>query len=327
MKVTRYSFCFTLIFTISLVMIISGIVTISYADRGEQLAGADLSGADLRYADLQHADLRDADLSGADLFGADLFGANLRFANLFGADLSGANLSSADLSFAYLFGADLSGANLGGANLRKADLSGADLSGANLDGTDLQNQNIDCKLKNPPRWDKTAEIGEAFTITWDNPDTNNCKYNVIMYDQNKNKVQGTTGSWTGITTQLEITQNYAGQSYFKICNANENWCTKFIDVNVIDTAMNNTMNNIMIGIVAAIVAVIGISGGVIYLKTKKSRTIIQTSSTSVSSSTAVPASTEKPQEENITDIDKQIAINEEKIRKMEEESKKLDEES
>ena len=41
----------------------------------------------------------------------------------------------------------------------------------------------------------------------------------------------------------------------------------------------------------------------------------------------VPSSTEKPQEENITYIDKQIAINEEKIRKMEEESKRLDEES
>jgi hypothetical protein len=39
-------------------------------------------------------------------------------------------------------------------------------------------------------------------------------------------------------------------------------------------------------------------------------------------STTVPS-----QEENNTDIDKQIAINEEKIRKIEEESKRLDEEN
>jgi len=183
----------------------------------------------------------------------------------------------------------------------------------------------DCKLKTPPRWDKTAEIGEKFTITWDNPNRNDCRYDVTMYDQNKNKFWRTTGEWTDAISSIGITQNSPGQSYFKICTTNENYCTKFIDVNVIDTAMNNALT--MVGIVVAIVAVIGISGGVIYLKTKKSRTIIQTSSTSVSSSTAVPASTEKPQEENITDIDKQIAINEEKIRKMEEESKKLDEES
>ena len=53
-------------------------------------------------------------------------------------------------------------------------------------------------------------------------------------------------------------------------------------------------------------------------------------STEVPSSAPVPSSaeesTKESQEENNTDIDKQIAINEEKIRKMEEESKRLDEE-
>ena len=164
-----------------------------------------------------------------------------------------------------------------------------------------------CALKNPPRWDKTAEVNEKFTITWDNPNRNICTYDVMMFDQNKFRINITTGQWTDRIDEIGITQNFAGQSYFKICS-NEiiSYCTEFIDVNVIDTAMNNTM----IVMVAAIVAVIGISGGIIYRKTNQSKSILTSK-----------------EEENITDIDKQIAINEEKLRKIEEESKRLDEEN
>ena len=72
-----------------------------------------------------------------------------------------------------------------------------------------------------------------------------------------------------------------------------------------------------------IVMYVGIIFGVVLFKRQKFQEILDSE---LPSSTAVPSSTKESQEENITDIDKQIAINEEKIRKMEEESKKLDDE-
>ena len=69
-----------------------------------------------------------------------------------------------------------------------------------------------------------------------------------------------------------------------------------------------------------IVMYVGIILGIVLFKRQKLQEILDSE---LPSSTA--ASTKESQEENITDIDKQIAINEEKIRKIEEESKKLDE--
>ena len=68
-----------------------------------------------------------------------------------------------------------------------------------------------------------------------------------------------------------------------------------------------------------IVMYVGIIFGVVLFKRQKFQ---ETLDSELPSSTA--ASPKESQEENITDIDKQIAINEEKIRKIEEESKKLD---
>ena len=316
-------------------------------------SGANLSGIDFSFSTFYGVNFSNADLSGANLSNADLSGDDFR-----GANLSGTILSNADLSGANLIGADLSDAKIKYANLKGAILVKEDLidnpwksgfekptetaeapkpaettlqmnpNNSNPDNEKIKNS-IDCTLKNPPRWDKTAEKGEQFSISWDNPDRNICKYYVVMYDQNKNKFHRTTGSWTGIVSSLEITQNFADQSYFKICNAKENWCSKFLDVNVIDRSRNDHLAGSIANtkltteqdmyfsdnpsvLVTAILVVIGISGYVIYLKTKKS-----TNTTSI----------EKPQEESITDIDKQIAINEEKIRKIEEESKRLDDEN
>ena len=69
-----------------------------------------------------------------------------------------------------------------------------------------------------------------------------------------------------------------------------------------------------------IIMYVGIIFGVVLFKRQKFQEILDSE---LPSSTEV--STKESQKENITDIDKQIAINEEKIRKMEEESKKLDE--
>jgi signal peptidase I len=70
-----------------------------------------------------------------------------------------------------------------------------------------------------------------------------------------------------------------------------------------------------------IVMYVGIIFGVVLFKRQKFQEILDSELPS-----STPVSPKKSQKENITDIDKQIAINEEKIRKMKEESKKLDEE-
>jgi len=70
-----------------------------------------------------------------------------------------------------------------------------------------------------------------------------------------------------------------------------------------------------------IVMYVGIIFGVVLFKHQKFQEILDSELPS-----STPVSTKEPQEESITDIDKQIAINEEKIRKIKEESKKLDEE-
>ena len=314
MKVTRYSFYFALIFTISFVMMISGnAVALGYEEL-EITGSVNLKSNTIEITGETTKIWEDV---------------------IFTVKSPNGNLMSVDQTTPQSNG--YFGTNIGvGGSLWKQDGSYTITAqqGSNYQFRDsIQIRVVDggigvqfdknvkysdgCKLKTPPRWDKTAEKDQQFSISWDNPDTNICKYYVVMYDQNKNKSNFMTGQWLDMVNQIDITQNWEEQSYFKICNANENWCTNFIDVNVIDTTMNNALT--MVGIVLSIVCVIGISGYVIYLKTKKSRTAIQTSST------LLPSSTEKPQEEDITYIDKQISLNEEKIRKIEEESRKLDE--
>jgi len=169
---------------------------------------------------------------------------------------------------------------------------------------ELINSSIDCTLKNSPKWDKTVERGESFTITWNNPDTNNCRYDVSFYHNDRTDggvyydiVRDWKGDWDSI-----------GTKFFKICPTNDNDCKSPIH----SFTLEDTSGNIIF-IIVGLIVVAGIS---IILVSKKNNKKLSGSS-----------STEKPQEESITDIDKQIAINEEKIRKIEEESKRLDEEN
>jgi len=168
---------------------------------------------------------------------------------------------------------------------------------------ELINTSVDCTASNI-KWDKKIERGEDFTITWKNPDTNNCRYDVLFYNNDKsdggmwpNKIDSTTNFWDGI-----------GTKFFKICPTNDNDCkSPFYSFTLEDTSGN------IVFIIVGLVVVAGIS---IILVSKKNKNKKSQTSTTVPS-----------QKESITEIDKQIAINEEKIRKMEEESKKLDEEN
>jgi hypothetical protein len=167
----------------------------------------------------------------------------------------------------------------------------------------LINTSVDCTATNI-KWDNKIERGEDFTITWKNPDANNCRYNVSFYHNDKTDasveyslVRGWQGDWDDL-----------GIKYFKICPINENFCkSPFYSFTLEDTSDS------IVFIIVGLVVVAGIS---IILVSKKNKNKKSQTSTTVPS-----------QEENNTDIDKQIAINEEKIRKIEEESKRLDEEN
>ena len=167
---------------------------------------------------------------------------------------------------------------------------------------ELINTSVDCTATNI-KWDKKIERGEDFTITWSNPDTNNCRYDALFYHNDKTDAgveYSLVRSWQGDWDDVGI-------KYFKICPTNENFCkSPFYSFTLEDTSDN------IVFIIVGLVVVAGISIILVSKKNKnkKSQTL-----------TTVPS-----QEENNTDIDKQIAINEEKIRKIEEESKRLDEE-
>ena len=175
-----------------------------------------------------------------------------------------------------------------------------------------------CTLENL-RHDKKIERDEPFTITWNNPDTKNCRYDVSFYYADKSDA----GELTGYMDSVEVTWDTVGTKYFKICPTSVNDCKSPFYIITVEDGSGNIMF-IILGIVVAIVISIA------FVSKKNTRKKSPTSSTAVPSSTEVPSSTpvstKKSQKESITDIDKQIAINEEKIRKMEEESKRLDEE-
>jgi hypothetical protein len=196
----------------------------------------------------------------------------------------------------------------------------------------------DCTLKNPPNWDKEIERGGEFTITWDNPastpdslgntNSSHCRYDVSFYHADKsdagehvNKINLDNGKW-----------DTTGTKFFKICPMNDDDCkseSEFYRLEFVNTSeLANTSDNVrqcteycdaksqssIIFPVVVIVVSLAITIPFIIKKKRSKKSI-------------VPSSTEKPQEEDITYIDKQIALNEEKIKKIEEESKKLDEES
>lgn len=154
------------------------------------------------------------------------------------------------------------------------------------------------------KWDKKIERNEEFTITWSNPDTNNCRYDVLFYHEDGSD----GGIWNSVKNSAIIDWDSIGTKYFKICPTNENFCTS--------PSYSFTLEDTSGNIVFIIVGLIVVAGISIILVSKKNNKKLSGSS-----------STEKPQEESITDIDKQIAINEEKIRKIEEESKRLDDEN
>jgi uncharacterized protein (UPF0333 family) len=165
----------------------------------------------------------------------------------------------------------------------------------------------DCTATNI-KWDKKIERGESFTITWNNPDANNCRYDVSFY--HNDKTDG--GVHYDIVRDLKGDWDSSGTKFFKICPTNDNDCkSPFYSFTLEDTSGN------IVFIIVGIVVTIGISIAFVSKKNIRKKSPM---------SSSTPASTEKPQEENNTDIEKQIAINEEKIRKIEEESKRLDEE-
>ena len=161
--------------------------------------------------------------------------------------------------------------------------------------------------------DTKIERDEQFTIKWNNPDTNNCRYDVSFYHADKSDA----GEWTDTISSVEVSWNTIGTKYFKICPTNVNDCkSPFYIITVEDRS-----GNIMFIILGTVVVIVILTVFVYKMNIRKKLSALQSTPAS-----STPASTKKSQEENITDIDKQIAINEEKIRKMEEESKKLDEE-
>ena len=156
---------------------------------------------------------------------------------------------------------------------------------------ELINTSVDCTATNI-KWDKKIERGESFTITWNNPDANNCRYDVSFYHNDNTDggvhydiVRDWKGDWDDV-----------GIKYFKICPTNENFCKSFNYSFTLEDTSGNT-----VFIIVGLVVVAGIS---IILVSKKNKNKKSQTSTTVPS-----------QEENNTDIDKQIAINEEKIRK------------
>ena len=306
MKVFRYSFCFALIFTISLVMMISG-STVALGYEGLGIAGN--VNSELNIVEINgKTGKTNEDVTffvtapNGNIVSIDQVSPNSNgyFATKIGV---GGPLWKQDGTYTITAQQGTKYSFIDSIQIRVIDGALGVQFDKNVKNSD------DCKLKTPPRWDKTAEKDEQFSISWDNPDTSICKYYVVMYDQNKNKSERTSGQWTDRISGIDITQSWGEQSYFKICNANENWCTKFIDVNVIDPEKNNFL--ILLGIVFGML-VTGIS--ILFMIKKKG-----------SKKSPIPSPTEESTEES-TDIDKQIAINEEKIRKIEEESKRLDEE-
>ena len=204
MKITRYSFCFTLIFTISLVMMISG-NTVALGYGGLEITGnvnlksntIEITGQTTRTNDDVTFTVKSPN---GNLISVDQISPNSN--GYFGTNIGvGGPLWTQDGSYTIT-------AQQGSNYNYKDSIQIRVVDGGFGAQFDNKLQQFDgCKLKTPPRWDKTAEKDEQFSISWDNPDTKICKYYVVMYDQNKNKFHGTTGSWTGIVTSFEITQN------------------------------------------------------------------------------------------------------------------------
>ena len=289
------SFSLMIICTISLV-IISNTVTFSYAD----LSDKDLRGADLRGADLSYANLRWADLSYANLENIKLENAEIEGINLFGATYE-------DYSFRHVFKID--GERDWRSMVVFKDTQVQNQNDSNY-STPLKEDYNDCKIYSSPRYDRTVERDEEFTITWSNPDTKNCRYDVSFYHADKSSA----GVRTDKINSDSVSWNTIGTKFFKICPTNVNDCkSPFYSITVEDGSGNIMF--IILGIVVAIVILI------VFVSKKNTR-----KKSPIPSSTAIPSSTEEIEIDKMTDIDKQIARNEEKIRKIEEESKRLGEE-
>ena len=402
------SFSLMIICTISLV-IISNTATFSYADLSDKnLKGADLRGADLKWADLRGADLRGADLTGADLTGADLSYANLRWADLSYANLENIKLENAEIEGINLFGATYEDYSF--RHVFKIDGDRDWRSMAVFKDTQVQNQNDsnystslkedynDCKIYFSPRYDRTVERDEDFTITWSNPDTKNCTYDVSFYHADKSSA----GVWTDQINSASVSWDSSGTKFFKICHENE--CSVFYKFELVNTSIDCTPTNVKLsekierdedftitwsnpdtknciydvsfyhadkssaGLVTdeinsvsgswnaigtkffkicptnvndckspfysitvedrsgnIMFIILGIAVAIVILIVFVSKRNTRKKSPT-SSSTAVPSSTEEIEIDKMTDIDKQIARNEEKIRKIEEENKRPDEE-
>jgi hypothetical protein len=303
---------------------------------GVDFSGADLTGANMNRADLHYADFSGADLTGADLGFANLSGANLSGANLYGAKLSGANLSGANLYGANLYGAnlrfvDLTGANLSGANLEGTDLEGTDLSGAVLTGADHKKiePKIDCTIDTTPAYNKKMLKGEKLTIMWFNPDTENCRYNILFYNDKSQLKQNSI--YVEKKNFFEKQYGLSGINFFKICPTNVGDCkSEFYPITWgISEEFRPKIESkyqAQDGIVLACLGIIVLSAVSIVIMinrnkntSKKSAIPSSTASTTTSSSTAV-------QSEEMTDTDKQIAKNDEETRRIKEEIRRLDEE-
>ena len=310
MKVTRYSFCFTLIFTISLVMIISG----STDALGNHID------CTLKSPPIWDKTIESGESSQItwDNPSGNTNSSHCRYDVLFyHADKSNAGLWSDSAIASGTINWDSIGTKyfkICPTNDNDCKSNSEFYSFVLIPNLSKQNTSIDCTLKSPPIWDKTIEVNESILITWDSPDIHQCRYDVIITDNGYSEI------FKEEISSLELSQKFASENYFKICPTNDSACSsEFGPINVLNTEMNNFF--IILGIGVTLAGIL-----ILFMIKKKGSKKLPIPSSTPASSTAVPASTEKPQEENITDIDKQIAINEEKIRKMDEESKKLDDE-
>ena len=221
------------------------ILDLSYADlSGEDLqrydwVGVDLTGADLSGANLSGTDLRKTVLTGADLSGADLSYANLRGADLSHADLSNVIFLNTEIYSVNLYGANYSedsfnhvfkvpGGNESWKNMVKFTYTPHPINSnpSNSNPSNIWTNDekfktpIDCTLINPPKWDKKIERGESSQITWYNPDTNNCRYNVSFYHHDKTD----GGSTENVKNSDTFSWDSIGVKYFQICPTNDKDC-------------------------------------------------------------------------------------------------------
>jgi hypothetical protein len=306
MKISRYSSCITLIFTISLVMIISGGTDALGYGEGLSISVNAVEGSDtIEITGQTSNDSNDITFTvtapNYNLVSIDQISprSNGYFATVISV---GGPLWSQDGTYTITAQQGNNYMFTDSVNIRIADGVLGKQFGYGITSEQNKQYQNDCTATNI-KWDKKIERGEDFTINWSNPDANNCRYDVSFYQNDKTDagvtyslVRSWQGDWDGV-----------GIKYFKICPTNDNFCkSPFYSFTLEDTSGS------IIFIIVGLVVVAGIS---IILVSKKNNKKSQISTT-------VPS-----QEENNTDIDKQIAINEEKIRKIEEESKKLDEEN